>query len=486
MSQSEPARLAFDDVVIDVAARRVLRGGVEQALEPKAFAVLVLLAASPGRVFSRDEIHDAVWGHRHLTPGVLNRVMTLVRQALGEDAQQPRRLRTVHGAGYRFDLPARKPRRRRGLVGAALALAVVAVFAAWRYVATGYGATTHDEIGEADYERRYLAARALFDRREEVIGEAAERAETEFRALVHARPGDARGHAGLALALDARAHRRPPLAEALRAQSLQAADTAQRIDPALFAPYFVQARAACRDARWDACLALFEKTRALAPNFMPATYEYAMATAQLGYLDRAETALRDAVALDPANPALRQGLGRILDTRGRHDEALVELDRGDHQSAYARWFNAAWRDDHAAALRIAEHAFDGVAAFDAAGPRLKPSYVAVSRALADPAQWPQADAALREYEAKTGQPNFLRVFAPDAPARAAELVAMLAAARSRSSSSWDLLLWTRDLAWLRGDPAFGAYLQDTGILAYWQRHGFPAQCRADGDVAACD
>ncbi|MEO8858039.1 MAG: winged helix-turn-helix domain-containing protein, partial [Burkholderiaceae bacterium] len=52
-----------------------------------------------------DEILDAVWGHRNVTPGVLNRVMTLLRRALGEDAQAARYLHTVHGVGYRFDLP---------------------------------------------------------------------------------------------------------------------------------------------------------------------------------------------------------------------------------------------------------------------------------------------------------------------------------------------------------------------------------------------
>ena len=71
--------------------------------------------ASPGQVFSRDEILDEVWGHRHVTPGVLNRVITLVRHALGEDAQSSRYLHTVHGYGYRFDLPAQRGRgRQRG------------------------------------------------------------------------------------------------------------------------------------------------------------------------------------------------------------------------------------------------------------------------------------------------------------------------------------------------------------------------------------
>ena len=109
MAPSIPAPLAFDDFAIDFAGRRLLRRGTEKPLEPKAFGVLALLASTPGRVFTRDEILDAVWGHRHVTPGVLNRVMTLLRHALGEDAQGARYLHTVHGVGYRFDLPPFEP-----------------------------------------------------------------------------------------------------------------------------------------------------------------------------------------------------------------------------------------------------------------------------------------------------------------------------------------------------------------------------------------
>ncbi len=109
MSLSDPSLLTFDDVVIDLAGHRLLRGGVEQPLEPKAFGVLALLATAPGRAFSRDEILDAVWGHRHITPGTLNRLMTMLRHALGEDAQGPRYLHTLHGMGYRFDLPVIAP-----------------------------------------------------------------------------------------------------------------------------------------------------------------------------------------------------------------------------------------------------------------------------------------------------------------------------------------------------------------------------------------
>ncbi|OOG46300.1 hypothetical protein B0E52_04865 [Rhodanobacter sp. C06] len=95
--------IAFDAVELDLDGRRLRVGGRDVALEPKAFDVLSLLVQAPGKAFSRDDILDAVWGHRHVTPGVLNRVVTLVRHALGENAGSTRYIHTLHGVGYRFD-----------------------------------------------------------------------------------------------------------------------------------------------------------------------------------------------------------------------------------------------------------------------------------------------------------------------------------------------------------------------------------------------
>ncbi len=112
--EATPRYIAFDAVEIDLIGRRVTVAGNEAALEPKAFDVLALLAQAPGRAFTRDEILDAVWGHRHVTPGVLNRVITLIRQALGENAEQAQYLRTLHGVGYRFDGEVRQLSRHGG------------------------------------------------------------------------------------------------------------------------------------------------------------------------------------------------------------------------------------------------------------------------------------------------------------------------------------------------------------------------------------
>jgi TolB-like protein/DNA-binding winged helix-turn-helix (wHTH) protein/Tfp pilus assembly protein PilF len=99
--------ISFDRVEIDLTGRRLFVAGRESPLEPKAFAVLALLARQPGRAFTRDEILDAVWEHRHVTPGVLNRIVTLLRHALGESADRTQYLHTLYGVGYRFDAAVR-------------------------------------------------------------------------------------------------------------------------------------------------------------------------------------------------------------------------------------------------------------------------------------------------------------------------------------------------------------------------------------------
>ncbi|OOG56199.1 hypothetical protein B0E48_08300 [Rhodanobacter sp. C03] len=119
METENPAGwIVFDAVEIDLAGRRLFVAGTDVPLEPKAFAVLALLAQHPGRAFSRDELLDAVWGHSHLTPGVLNRVVTMLRQALGERVEDQHYLHTLHGIGYRFDAQVRLLDARPVLSGA--------------------------------------------------------------------------------------------------------------------------------------------------------------------------------------------------------------------------------------------------------------------------------------------------------------------------------------------------------------------------------
>ncbi len=92
----------FDEIVVDPAAHLVLRAGVVQPLEPKAFAVLLALLRHGGELVGRDDLLDQVWGHRHVTPGVLTRAIAQLRHALGDDPHEPRYIQTRHALGYCF------------------------------------------------------------------------------------------------------------------------------------------------------------------------------------------------------------------------------------------------------------------------------------------------------------------------------------------------------------------------------------------------
>ncbi|MEO8746103.1 MAG: winged helix-turn-helix domain-containing protein [Rhodanobacter sp.] len=93
---------AFHDVLIDAGAHRLLRGGHEISIEPKAFAVLLQFVSQQGQLLSRDDLLDAVWGHVYVTPATVNRIVAQLRRALGDNSEHPRFIQTVHGLGYRF------------------------------------------------------------------------------------------------------------------------------------------------------------------------------------------------------------------------------------------------------------------------------------------------------------------------------------------------------------------------------------------------
>ena len=75
------------------------------AVPPKALAVLWLLARQAGQVVSKATLLDTVWAETVVSEGTLTTCLSLLRHALGEDAQQPRYIATVHRLGYRFVAP---------------------------------------------------------------------------------------------------------------------------------------------------------------------------------------------------------------------------------------------------------------------------------------------------------------------------------------------------------------------------------------------
>ena len=94
--------LAFDRFRFDGHRHELRRDGEPVSLEPKAVAVLEDLLQHAGELRSRDALLDAVWGHRHVTPNVLNRCIAQLRRALDDQVGTPHFIQTEHRLGYRF------------------------------------------------------------------------------------------------------------------------------------------------------------------------------------------------------------------------------------------------------------------------------------------------------------------------------------------------------------------------------------------------
>ena len=92
------------DVEIDMATRRVTRGGVAVDLTAKEFDLLAHLAAHPGRVYTREHLLRAVWGYDYFGDDSTVTVhVRRLREKLEPDPARPRYVTTVWGVGYRFE-----------------------------------------------------------------------------------------------------------------------------------------------------------------------------------------------------------------------------------------------------------------------------------------------------------------------------------------------------------------------------------------------
>src|SRR4029077_15607103 len=89
---------------IDPAAYRVTRAGKAVPLSTLEFRLLYYLAARPNKVFSRDQLLDAVWGtERFVTPRSVDVYVRRLREKIEMDPQRPVFVKTIRGAGYLFE-----------------------------------------------------------------------------------------------------------------------------------------------------------------------------------------------------------------------------------------------------------------------------------------------------------------------------------------------------------------------------------------------
>jgi two-component system phosphate regulon response regulator PhoB len=101
-----PAVLRAGDIEIDSGAMSLLVRGKPVVTTATEFRLLDYLAHHAGRVFTRDQLLDAVWRDTaFVTPRSVDVYVRRLREKIERDPENPRHLKTVRGAGYRFEVP---------------------------------------------------------------------------------------------------------------------------------------------------------------------------------------------------------------------------------------------------------------------------------------------------------------------------------------------------------------------------------------------
>lgn len=383
------------DLDIDLPRQRVTRDGRRLDVAGLSFQLLAYLLAQGQRVVGFDELMQAVWAPAVVNEETVTQRVKLLRQALGDDARQPRYLRSVRGQGYQLveapravAAPAVNDAPKRGWRWAALAagLAVLAVAGtlAWRTARTPAAsplltrAAYYAGIGQAENNERAVAlyrqalaqspdspqalaglSRALSARTCLYNGDAAQAQEGVALAqrLLRQAPDDAKAWAAQGYAFDCLGDMRRAVEGYEQALQRDAGDDNSRASLA----YLYQEQGRLADALYGN-FALRDPSRVRFRDV-----QVARELELLGFTAAAERRHRANFELFPDNVFSNIAWPRFLLSQGRTEEAGVAL-----KQAFARHtpHPELWRLQGELALLAGDRAAAGEAF--TAGSRLRP------------------------------------------------------------------------------------------------------------------
>lgn len=104
----------FDEFLVDLSEKTLLKNGVPIRLTPKALDTLAVLIRNAGRLLEKDELMQEIWQDRFVEEGNLAFNVKVLRKALGDNAANPRFIETVQRRGYRFIADVRRVRHANG------------------------------------------------------------------------------------------------------------------------------------------------------------------------------------------------------------------------------------------------------------------------------------------------------------------------------------------------------------------------------------
>lgn len=101
---NKATEISFGELRIVPKNYQVFRNGVEVRLTGKEFEILMLLAKNRGRVFSKEQIYDAVWNNEYVfDERNMTAYINKIRRKIEPDPAHPKYILTVWGVGYKFN-----------------------------------------------------------------------------------------------------------------------------------------------------------------------------------------------------------------------------------------------------------------------------------------------------------------------------------------------------------------------------------------------
>ena len=92
----------FDDFTLEPATRRLRHRDQDIHLSPKAFDLLMLLVEGRSRAISKNDLHQQLWPSTYVVESNLASLVAEIRRGLGDSADDPRHVKTIHRFGYWF------------------------------------------------------------------------------------------------------------------------------------------------------------------------------------------------------------------------------------------------------------------------------------------------------------------------------------------------------------------------------------------------
>ena len=99
----QPQRFEFDGLTIDFNNRSIVTINGEYELPPKEFDILLFLAKNQGKILTKQQIYEKVWGEEYVyDDSNIMAIISRLRKKIEENSGSPKYIQTVKGIGYRF------------------------------------------------------------------------------------------------------------------------------------------------------------------------------------------------------------------------------------------------------------------------------------------------------------------------------------------------------------------------------------------------